>query len=117
MDKAYPTKTITVKNTDDPWIDSEIRKKIKSRKRYFDRNHTSDGWKQRKHATNKMVSNAKKAYYDKFTQLAKETGDSALYYKIVSRLKDKKAPESFFVTSLFPGQADRDIAETVADFF
>ena len=117
MNEAYPTKQKKVRNTDDPWIDDAIRKKIRSRKRTFDRQFRSDKWKEKKYLTNKMISEAKAAFYEKFTKLAKETGDSSLYYKIVARLKDRRAPEAFCVTSLYPKKPEAEVAELVADFF
>ena len=117
MTKAYPVVTKKIRNTDDPWINDEIRKKIKSRKELFEREHRSAAWKELKRGTNKMIKDAKHNFYNKFTELAIKSGDPALYYKVVGRLKDRRAPENFCVTSLFPDKSPEEAAELVADFF
>ena len=112
-----PIKIKKIRNTDDPWITHAIRRKIRARKKVFRKEFRSTRWKQLKAETTRMIKEAKRRYYDNFTEQAKKTGDSSLYFRIVNRLRDRRAPENFCVTDLFPGQPHTAAAEQVADFF
>lgn len=87
MNTAYPKETKRIRNTDDPWTTHVIRKRIRSRKRTFGREFRSDKWKYKKADTNRMIRESKRDFYTKFTEIAKKTGDSSIYYKMVTRLK------------------------------
>ena len=118
MDAFFPQKKIKVKSTDDPWITPEIKKRIKSRKRTYDKEHRSDAWKEKKRETNKLIKDSKREYYDHFINLSKTSNDPALYYKIINRLKTtNNAKKNFEVCDLFAGATESDVAEKVADFF
>lgn len=114
--EAYPVKHRKIRSTDDPWITDAIRKIIKDRMDVFKKKKRSARWKVIKKESACMIKDSKKEYYQKFTKLAAETGDPSLYYKVVNRLKDRRAPDTFCVTSLIPGEQPEAAAEKVADF-
>ena len=117
MDNAYPVKTRKIRSCDDPWITPEIKARIRSRKRTFGKSFRSSRWREKKRETTTMIRKSKSEYYQKFSKIAAQTGDSSLYFKVVNRLKDRQAPKLFCVTDLFHGKDPEVIAETVADFF
>lgn len=39
MDKHFPFKKVSFKNTDNPWITPKIKARIKARKRTYDKEH------------------------------------------------------------------------------
>ena len=118
MLKAYPITYKKIRNSDDPWITHNIRKKIKARRREFEKSKKrTPKWKEMKKATDKMIKEAKQEYYQKFTKLALESGDMSLYYRVVNRIKDSQAPTNFCVTDLYPDKPPEEVAELVADFF
>ena len=117
MNDCYPEKTTRIKSTDDPWITPAIKRRIRARKRIFQREKRSVYWKNYKKMINKMIKRSKKEYYDLFTNAAKKNNDPALYFKIISRLKDRQAPRPFCVTDLFRNLPIEDGCEEIADFF
>ena len=63
---SFPWENYKIRSTDDPWIDSPMRKKIKQRKAMFARDKCrSRDWRQLKALTNKMIKTRKKAFFDK----------------------------------------------------
>ena len=118
MDEAFPTRTFKLKNTDLPWIIYEIKAAIKKRKRIFAKTEKRTvEWKKAKEETDKMITESKKSFFEKMKKTAVEKRSSALYYRAVSKIKDKEKPPDFDVRSLFPGLCDRDVADKVAEFF
>ena len=117
MDRFYPEKTIKVKSTDEPWIDEEIRRCIRGRKRIYEREKRSEKWREKKQESKRLIRDAKKRYYEEFTKKAKQSNDPALYFRIISRLKDREVPKRFSVLDLFKEESDKEVAEKVADFF
>ena len=93
MNESYPMVTRKKKSTDDPWITPFIKSKIKTRKKCY-------RWVHLKKNTDRLIREGKKSYYEKFTELAKKTGDSALYYKVVGRLINSEAPKPFLISFL-----------------
>ena len=115
---SFPLKTKKIKNTDDPWIDDNIRKEIKLRKRIYARYGRSNKWHEQKRKTNALIKESKRKYYNLYTNKAIMTpGDASLYYKVVSRLKDKQTPPPFNVSEMCPGKTDLQVAEELADYF
>ena len=64
IDEKLPWKTTKFRSTDDPWINDTIRKRKTQRKGVFRREGRSHKWKRLKHATTKMIDDAREAYYD-----------------------------------------------------
>ena len=108
MEESYPIVQIKKKSTNDPWITPAITKRITVRKKIYEKHDRSDEWKLAKKTTNKMIKYSEKKYYDKYVNLAKETGDQALYYKMIGWLKDKESPKPFRVQSMFPKMNFKD---------
>lgn len=117
MDEYYPLLKRVTKSTDAPWMTPFIKRRIKSRKRVYDREERSTNWKVHKKETASLVKNAKKEYYDKFVKLAKETNNPSLYYQVVGCLKNREAPPPFSPADIFPGESHSVVAEKSADFF
>ena len=66
MDKAYPTKNLTIKSTDQPWITFEIKKAIKDRKKIFKKDEKrTERWKTAKKNTDSLILESKKRYITK----------------------------------------------------
>ena len=62
-------------------------------------------------------TNSKNEYYNHFLEKSKQNNDPALYYKMISRLKEAKTPPAFSVTDLFTDCTDAEAAEKTADYF
>ena len=119
MDICFPEKNLTIKSTDLPWINHEIKKKITNRKKEFkrSRNKRSELWHIMKAETDDMIKKAKKEYYDNMKCLAKSRDNPSLYYKAVARLKDAEKASQFDILDLFPGKTEEQAGSEIADFF
>ena len=117
LNRCYPVKWRKRKTTDKPWITPHILKRIKSRKRTYKKEERSHYWKTKKSITDGLIRDGKKEYYEKFTNLAKQTGDSGLYFKMIGRLSSDGNGGDFDIRKLYEGRTDSEIAEEAADFF
>ena len=119
MDICFPEKNLTIKSTDLPWINHEIKKKITNRKKEFkrSRNKRTELWHIMKAETDDMIKKAKKEYYDNMKCLAKSRDNPSLYYKAVARLKDAEKASQFDILDLFPGKTEEQAGSEIADFF
>ena len=115
MDEAYPWRKTKHRNTDDPWID-DVRKNVRKRKKIFAKEGCSVKWKEAKKRTDLMIQRRKKKHYTKFQEIAKNTCDPALYYKIVNRLKDTEKPDKFDIMLMRPEKQVPQVAKELADF-
>ena len=102
MDNFFPEKTKKIRDTDDPWITDQIWRRIRTRKKKFKKEERSENSKTLKEETTRLIRESKADYYKKYTELAKETGDPALYYKVVNRLKDRQSPHLLKLQQCFP---------------
>ena len=118
MSRCFPLQKNHVRSTDDPWITRAIRAKIKLRKKIYKKEDRSRNWHRLKKKTDMMIKEAKKAYYSKYTDLAKNNNDPGLYYKVINRLKDRERPPDFDIRSLCAeALEDEIIANKVANYF
>ena len=118
MDLYFLKKRYKIRVTDDPWIIPAIRKAIKTRKWIFkEDSKRTQRWKTKKQETDRMIKEAKRDHNFKYVEQAKRTGDPALYFKVVNRLKDREAPKGFDVLKLLPGQSEKEATESLAEYF
>ena len=94
MDSCFPEKVLTIRDTDDPWINKEIRRLIKKRKREFKKYGRSRKWKKIKKIVARKIAEEKEKFIERGKMLAKEKGDSAAYYKMLNSVKDGNAPKT-----------------------
>ena len=84
MDEAYPWRKTKHRNTDDPWIDDDVRRNVRKRKKILAKEGRSVKWKEATRRTDLTIQRRKKKQYTKFQEIAKNTCDPAVYYKIVN---------------------------------
>ena len=118
MQAAFPERTLKLKSTDLPWITFEIKKAIKDRKKIFSKTtkRTAE-WREAKKETDNMIKESKKNYYKKMKEMALEKRSTSVYYRAVSKLKDKEKSPAFDIRSMFPDLTDKAISEQVAEYF
>ena len=64
-----------------------------------------------------MIQRRKKKHCTKFQEIAKNTCNPALYYKIVNQLKDTEKPDKFDIMLMRPEKQVPQVAKELADFF
>ena len=116
-DRCFPLQIEKIKSSDDPWITAGIRRKIRIRKAIFKQQGRSKKCHRLKRITDEIISKEKEKYYKRFKDKAAEKNNPGLYYKMLKSLKSSSAPSVWDVRTLFPGKSDKEIGETVAEFF
>ena len=117
LDTCFPVKTLVVKDCEDPWITMEIMRLIKKRKRVFKKYGRNRKWKRLKKIIAEKISAAKEEFFKKGKEKAKTERNSAAYFKVANGLKDGEAPKQFNINMLRPDLTDKELADSIAQFF
>ena len=116
--EAFPEKTFHVKSTDLPWMNYEIKCAIRRRKRIYDKTMKRTGeWKEAKNESDRLLKKAKREYFEKMKDLAREKRSASIYFKAVTKLKDQEKTPQFDIRSLYPEYSDHQICNDVANYF
>ena len=73
-DVHFPLKKRRIRSTDDPWIDDQIKREIRRRKRRFDRQRRGPGWTKAKKRTDELIREAKKTFTVKLIRNSPQMG-------------------------------------------
>ena len=113
----FPLKTTRRKDTDPPWLNDTVRRKIRRRKAIYRREGRSVAWKCLKKATLQLLQRRMRVYQDsQRLVLLADDGDRS-FFKNVKAYMTKEKPRPFSVSTLFPGKQDSEVAEVLADHF
>ena len=117
MDKFFPKTTTTKRETDRPWINDQIRRMNKKRRKIYDKEGRSGTWWKMKKEMGEIIRKRAEKFVE--NQKKKFLGKDAMrsFYKNVKALDSKEKPKDFDVRDLFPGKSDFQVAEKVADHF
>ena len=78
----FPLKEIKYKSTDKPWITKQVKRKIRRRKRAYDKNgDRSERWKRLKAESNAVIARNKKKHYAKAAAKLKRPGAGQIPYR------------------------------------
>ena len=113
-DECFPLKTCTVKSNDLPWATRRFKRKVRQRKRKFRRRGRCREWKELKAESNHILHEGKSEFLQKVEMIGK---NSKKFFQAVNKLKHREAPAPWSILEMFPGESEKDIAETVASFF
>ena len=116
-DECFPWRTRKIRSTDDPWIDDEIRRAIRTRRRRFKKARRSRKWREAKEVTKELIRTAKKKYYENAVDKLKRQRSGTIPYRILKELAIPDRPKAWSVNSLAPEKTDMELAEDLADFF
>ena len=117
FNKHFPLTTVTKRSCDPPWMTKRIRRYIRNRKREYARSGRSARWKKKKEKCDRLIEEAKRAYFERVKKKIKEIGNTKCYYKAVALLQSGEAPVKWIIQSMFPGLSDYEIAEKAAIYF
>ena len=114
-ERFLPWKEDKIRSTDQPWVTSEFRKKVKQRKRIYRRTGRGPPWKKLKRKCDKLKRKARSAFYRREVEKMKQPG--IVPFQAIKNIKDSERPEDWALTDLFPGEAESDAMEKAADYF
>ena len=117
MSKHFKMKTVTRQESDPPWFNDRIKKKIGRRRRVYDRQGRSAKWKKMKAETDKICRSMCSAFLDRQKQILTAPDAAKAFYRNVKSYGSKEKPPIFDVKDLYPGEQELPIAEKLADHF
>ena len=113
----FPMKTTRRKDTDPPWINEKVRRKIRRRKAVYREQGRSPLWKSLKKATDRLIKEGMRTYQDS-QRIVLLAGDGhRCFFKNAKAYMSKDRLRPFSVSTLFPGKKDDKIASLLAVHF
>lgn len=117
-DRHFPWENKKYKSTDKPWITDQVKRKIRQRKRAYNKNtERSSRWKILKAESAALIANNKKIHYQRAVEKLKTTGSEQIPYAMLSDIAIPERPNAWSINMLDPTASDRTLAEKLADFF
>ena len=117
MDANFPLRTTTRRASDPPWVNDQIRKLCRKRRRIYDREGRSKRWKRLKKKSDELYRKRAGKYVQKQFELLTGPDASRAFYKHVKAYKSKERPAAFDPCDLYPGQEPQAVAENLAEHF
>ena len=125
--ESIPNKTVTIRPSEPQWINSQIKREIRKRKRLFrnaKRKNTYAHWnkfKQKRNEVAILIRDAKKQYKDKLANdLINSNNNSRRWHKLVSQIINPQSNEQsipFLKTDENIIESNYEIAEALNIFF
>ena len=117
IDKYFPDKSIRINRNAKPWVDSELVKLDRKRKREYNKRKKSDKWLKLNQEFSQRVSMLKESYYEKRVQDLKSS-DISQWYSKLRRMSsvDSLKNDEIFVQDLVHLSKEQQ-AEVIADSF
>ena len=117
LDRFFPYKTTTRRETDPPWINPKIRTLIKKRRSIYDKQGRSRRWKFLKSKSDSLIQERARNYMETQKETLTGPGASRAFFKNVRAYQCKDKPPQFEVGDLFPEDNDAQIAEKLSEHF
>ena len=117
LDRHFPTKTCTRRETDLPWLDKKARRMIKKKCAIYKAEGQSSRWEAMRAKVDKYLGERREVYLER--QRDKFIGPQAhvSFFRNVKAFKSAEKPKEFDVRELCPGKTDREVADAVAAYF
>ena len=116
-EECFPLEEHKVRSCDKPWVTKRIKRMIRRKKRAFKRHGKNQNYKAKRDKTDAEVLANKVRFFGKVEQSIQEKRDPKAFYRAVNLLKTERMPNSWSISSLFPGESDAFIANESARFF
>ena len=113
----FPWKTTRRKDSDPPWINDAVRRKIRRRKAIYRLEGRSIRWKKMKKDTMALLKRRMKVYQDSQREVLLASDGHRSFFKNAKSYMTKEKPRPFDVTSMFPGKSDSEVAEILSVYF
>ena len=114
---CFPEKNVSVKSSDPPWVNYEVRKFSKKKKKSYKKKKGTPAWRTLTERAQLAVDNAKKNYLERVRSKVAESGNITSMFKAVKILQGKEAPKPWSVNQLYPGKEPGHIAEECVQYF
>lgn len=115
--KAFPEKTVKVRNTDLPWVSKRIKRYIRRKKRRYRENGKSREWKDADEFLQAELRKNRQRHITKVEKSIEESGNTRSLYAALNVLKNKSPPQRWTPSALFPDNTEKETAEKCAEFF
>ena len=115
--KNFPSKTITRKEDDLPWLNTKAKNMIKKKQAIYKAEGKSERWHSQLRKVENYLEQRRLSFLE--SQKTKFIGPqaSANFFKNVKAFKNAEKPKMFDIRDMRPGVGDADIAEEVAEYF
>lgn len=118
MGACFSVKTTTRRESDPPWINSQVRSLVKKRRRIYHREGRSHQWKALMKKTRALVRLRAQKYWEHQKRTLLKPDANRSFYKNIKAYRSREKPANFDVRSLFEASlSDADVAEKLADHF
>ena len=117
MQEFFRLITTTKRETDQPWINHQVRKMTMRCRKIYDRWGRSRVWRKMKKEVVELIKRRAAAYIE--SQKKNFFGKDAArnFFKNVRAINSKEKPKQFDVRNMFPDCPDEEVAEKVTDQF
>ena len=117
MDKFFPIKSTTKRSTDPPWVNEQIRKLSRKRRRIYDREGRSKRWKRLKKKSDNLYRTRAGKYLEKQRELLTGPDAARTFYKHVRDYSSREKPPAFDPCDLYPTKTKEEVAKNLAEHF
>ena len=117
LDKFFPLKSYSVKNTDDPWITDHYRKESRKCRNEYKKNGKSERYMKLKAENKEELAGLKKVFYDKECSKLTTPGSHAISFNALKKFNTPSRPSSFSVLQLYPEKSEEQALEESAEFY
>ena len=117
MAEHFKLITTVRRQSDPPWVNDKIRRLSRKRRKIYDREGRSARFKRLKKQCADLYRERAKNYMEEQRKVLTQPDASRSFYKNVKAYKTKEKPPEFEVRDLFPGETDKEVAESLASHF
>ena len=117
LDRCFPWKEFTVKSTDPPWMNNDIRRCAKKKRRAFRLEGRGPAYRRLQKEMDKLVKHAKGLFFEDLKKDLKAGGKTKGYHRTVKRFSTKEAPNPWDVREMLPDKTDDERCEVIAEYF
>ena len=117
MDKFFPFVTVTRKASDPPWMNDNIRRLQRKRRKIYDRHGRSRRWRRLKKLCDDLYRARAEKYVKKQKMLLTGPNAAKSFYKHVKAYSSREKPPDFDPCDLFPGDSQGEVAEKLAEHY
>ena len=98
-------------------MNKRIERKIRDRKKYYNKHGYGLRWREKKIVTDRMISRAKETYRKKEEEKLQAEGSHQMPFRALQKLKSHDRPNEWSLNDLKPELSDAELAEELATYF
>ena len=117
LDECFPWGQFTVKSTDPPWINNDIRRCAKKKRRMFRLEGRGPNYRRLQKEMDLLQKKAKSDFLAGIKADILVHDNTSAYYKAVKTFSGKGVPTPWDVRDMMPGKTDAERCEEIACYF